>query len=94
MLTSATDNTDHHIMHDRLKYWVGISGSALKWFSSYLSEQSFSVAAVKFRSSSSSIGVPQGSVLGPLLFHLCMLTLQHILNSFKDIFYHCYADDI
>jgi len=33
-LTSTFDTVGHHIMLDRLKYWVGISGSALEWFSS------------------------------------------------------------
>uniref|UniRef100_A0A8C6K929 Reverse transcriptase domain-containing protein n=1 Tax=Nothobranchius furzeri TaxID=105023 RepID=A0A8C6K929_NOTFU len=95
-LTAAFDTVDHHLLLERLRDWVGLSGSALEWFSSYLSERSFSVAVSKFRSSTTSLthGVPQGSVLGPLLFLLYLLPLQHILSSFKGISYHLYADDI
>uniref|UniRef100_A0A8C6KCT2 Reverse transcriptase domain-containing protein n=1 Tax=Nothobranchius furzeri TaxID=105023 RepID=A0A8C6KCT2_NOTFU len=95
-LTAAFDTVDHHLLLERLRDWVGLSGTALEWLSSYLSEHSFSVAVSKFRSSTTSLthGVPQGSVLGPLLFLLYLLPLQHILSSFKGISYHLYADDI
>uniref|UniRef100_A0A3B3HCK7 Reverse transcriptase domain-containing protein n=1 Tax=Oryzias latipes TaxID=8090 RepID=A0A3B3HCK7_ORYLA len=95
-LTAAFDTVDHYILLDRLKNWVGISGSALNWFSSYLTGRSFSVVFSKFKSSSAPLtsGVPQCSVLGPLLFILYLLPLQHILSSFNDISYHFYADDI
>uniref|UniRef100_A0AAX7VVA2 Reverse transcriptase domain-containing protein n=1 Tax=Astatotilapia calliptera TaxID=8154 RepID=A0AAX7VVA2_ASTCA len=95
-LTSAFDMVDHHILLDRLNHWVGILGTALEWFNSCLSEQSFSVATSKFRSSVSSLayGVPQGSVLGLLPFLLYLLPLLQLLSSSTDISYHCYADDI
>uniref|UniRef100_A0A8C6VWY4 Reverse transcriptase domain-containing protein n=1 Tax=Nothobranchius furzeri TaxID=105023 RepID=A0A8C6VWY4_NOTFU len=95
-LTAAFDTVDHHLLLERLSDWVGLSGSALKWFSSYLSECSFSVAVSKFWSSTTSLtnGVPQGSVLRPLPLLLYLLPLQHILSSFKGISYHLNADDI
>lgn len=54
-LTSAFDTVDHHILLERLKHWVGASGTALEWFSSYLHNRSFSVVVSDFRSSSISI---------------------------------------
>uniref|UniRef100_A0A8C6W0R4 Reverse transcriptase domain-containing protein n=1 Tax=Nothobranchius furzeri TaxID=105023 RepID=A0A8C6W0R4_NOTFU len=94
-LTKAFDTVDHLLLLERLRDWVGLSATALQWLSSYLSERSFSVAVTKFRSSTPSLthGVPQGSVLGPLLFLLYLLPLQHILSSFKGISYHLYADN-
>lgn len=92
-LTLAFDTIDHHILLERLKHWVGVSGTALEWFCSYLHHRSFSVVVSEFRSSSTSLtyGVPQGLVLGPLLFLIYLLSA---IGSFEDISYHCYAEDI
>lgn len=88
-LSSAFDVVDHSILLTRLECLVGIKGSALEWFKLYLLDRSFSVA---MRSYSSSVtpfhcGVPQASVLGPMLISLYIPTVGSIFDKYNIFFF-------
>ncbi len=73
---------------------LGITGIPLRWFESYLTGRSFSVAWGGEVSKAHQLvtGVPQGSVFGPLLFSTYTTSLGPIIQA-HGFSYHCYAND-
>ena len=93
-ISAAFDTIDHAILLNRLSSVFGISGTALSWIKSYLSSRSFIVSASGHSSNQQILtcGVPQGSVLGPLLFILYTSPLSKLISS-SSADHHLYADD-
>ena len=94
-LSSAFDTINHNILLSRLRTRFHIDGLALKWIESYLKGRT-QVIQIKGVGKSSertlNWGVPQGSILGPLLFSLYTAPLGDIANKYS-MDHHFYADD-
>jgi len=94
-VSSAFDMVDHEILLQRLQLSCGLSGIPLLWFKSYLTDRSQMVVLGDSRTQWAGVkfGVPQGSVLGPILYILFtgdipLFFAKHKANG------HLYADDV
>ena len=93
-LSAAFDTLDHSILLKRLETTFGVQGTALNWFHSYLKNRTQSVIIDNVLSAPRPLlyGVPQGSVLGPVLFNLYTKPLSKIIEAHTKQFQK-YADD-
>ena len=93
-LSAAFDTVDHSILLERLQQTFGISDTALCWFQSYLSSRTQYVRRGPNKTSITYLicGVPQGSVLGPILFVLYTADLLRVIDNYG-LSPHMYADD-
>ena len=89
-LSKAFDCVDHNILLSELKRY-GIHETALQWINSYLSDREHFVSLNQSHSPllNLNIGVPQGSILGPLLL---LININDIINSSNILYFVLFAE--
>jgi len=93
-LSAAFDTVDHRLLLDRLRLEFGVTEIPLRWLQSYLEgrTQFIKMGQHKSHSIEVDVGVPQGSVLGPLLFAVYCSPIADVITH-HGVQYHQYADD-
>ena len=93
--SSAFDSSDHPILVHRLHTYFGFTDAVLQWFSSCLTDRTHYVSLSNHCSAFAPVHsrVPQGSVLGPILFTMYIKPLSAIIDS-HSIIHHLFAVDL
>jgi len=92
-LSAAFNTIDHSVLIHRLSLY-GLNGAVLSWLNLYISSRDFVVNIIENISDPRPFhqGVPQGSVLGPLLFILYTTPLSSLISD-SPVKHHLYTDD-